>query len=924
MEFINSALDLDLAFDESNSADAEIQDNSLFASSNNSYQQSSMFSTETLNNLLNENAFNHTIFSEISAATNAEPEPVIELSDDGEADDYEIVSVATNVTRKRHRHSTENYTGNKRKQHDSVQLYNDSQKNKNRNVPLKKRGANNREEELNFLNLIAGEDSNQVQNLKIIPSKEEKTAVAATICDSTSSNASSSSCNSNASTSHTSHFHNLEPKIDNSSICNCFECFPTLGSGSSSSSRVKCKKLKKEESKQQQPSSSSSSAKNISNSASSTSSNIDSSLIPGPSGLQNNTKNKGPVKKRVHFESDDDYDSDEQTPQPSIVTTEIEIESESNNVQIDVKTDALNAPHLQLDWLSDSSSQGEMEENDDDDDVIFVNDRSEPIDLTADSDSDNDVRNNSSNTAPSSVDTISIDKKRSNGNANMNETQQNRDLSCQLTFWPTLDAMSSSRLSLPAQRQHSIGTQRTTSAISIPLQNQNNRIVNPHVLIPNPPVVTATPVATGPLNFHEIITGNDVMLFDGAHNFSARELPRSRVVTPPQPTISVTHVDPHSDNSANQIREANQNSNQNNSHLHSLPHQYHHHHYRHLNHHSNTNQTPAHSYVRRNPIYRPPTTISNCDATNPQNSESSNSNPNNNVTTANQQSQQQQHQQSINCRQHIGRCPFMTEGHHYNRPRRMQRDFYPMSSNRPYAVHEDLWRRQYQEQEIRRHYWSPTFNESTPEVQVLRPPPPIMVDPIGSHRLVSAVGDNSTNGNSPNDILNRFDHIQQMTTRVRRAPINHDRNTTFNESEQGQPHIHHHMHYSIPQPAPHVHLSIGVRPSERFNQPLNLLNRLNRFVRVIEERVSRGATQETIEINTLPHKYKKLRRTSETDEDSEKCTICLSQFEIDNDVRRLPCMHLFHRDCVDQWLVTSKHCPICRVDIETQIKYSDL
>lgn len=107
---------------------------------------------------------------------------------------------------------------------------------------------------------------------------------------------------------------------------------------------------------------------------------------------------------------------------------------------------------------------------------------------------------------------------------------------------------------------------------------------------------------------------------------------------------------------------------------------------------------------------------------------------------------------------------------------------------------------------------------------------------------------------------------------------------------------------------PHVHLSIGVRQPDRpHNHPLNLLTRLNRFVRVIEERGNRGATQvnelkmsyhvyegfiklllcpqETIEINTLPHKYKKLRRASETDEDSEKCTICLSQFELDNDVR---------------------------------------
>ena len=54
----------------------------------------------------------------------------------------------------------------------------------------------------------------------------------------------------------------------------------------------------------------------------------------------------------------------------------------------------------------------------------------------------------------------------------------------------------------------------------------------------------------------------------------------------------------------------------------------------------------------------------------------------------------------------------------------------------------------------------------------------------------------------------------------------------------------------------------------------------------------------------------------ESDDEGDKCTICLSEFEDSEDVRRLPCMHLFHTACVDQWLSSNKRCPICRVDIE--------
>ena len=79
---------------------------------------------------------------------------------------------------------------------------------------------------------------------------------------------------------------------------------------------------------------------------------------------------------------------------------------------------------------------------------------------------------------------------------------------------------------------------------------------------------------------------------------------------------------------------------------------------------------------------------------------------------------------------------------------------------------------------------------------------------------------------------------------------------------------------------------------------------------------NRGASQEVIEAHTVPYKYSKGIKCDE--KGPEKCTICLCDFEDQEDVRRLPCMHLFHIQCVDQWLPTNKRCPICRVDIEAK------
>jgi hypothetical protein len=37
-------------------------------------------------------------------------------------------------------------------------------------------------------------------------------------------------------------------------------------------------------------------------------------------------------------------------------------------------------------------------------------------------------------------------------------------------------------------------------------------------------------------------------------------------------------------------------------------------------------------------------------------------------------------------------------------------------------------------------------------------------------------------------------------------------------------------------------------------------------------------------------------------EEEEDCKICWSSFEKDEVVKRLPCLHQYHTECIDQWL----------------------
>lgn len=75
-----------------------------------------------------------------------------------------------------------------------------------------------------------------------------------------------------------------------------------------------------------------------------------------------------------------------------------------------------------------------------------------------------------------------------------------------------------------------------------------------------------------------------------------------------------------------------------------------------------------------------------------------------------------------------------------------------------------------------------------------------------------------------------------------------------------------------------------------------------------------------VERNTRTFKYE--TRASVSDDVSNECPICLLKFVDQEDVRRLPCFHLFHTECVDKWLLDQKEvCPNCRMNINSTADY---
>ena len=93
----------------------------------------------------------------------------------------------------------------------------------------------------------------------------------------------------------------------------------------------------------------------------------------------------------------------------------------------------------------------------------------------------------------------------------------------------------------------------------------------------------------------------------------------------------------------------------------------------------------------------------------------------------------------------------------------------------------------------------------------------------------------------------------------------------------------------------------------------NIINIINIFTNTINNPPPMEDVVVTTDIS-------KLNTITIKDDIEDKCTICLLDIDIGNEIFDITCKHYFHKNCLAKYLESYNHiCPICRSDIGTSM-----
>ncbi|XP_009626395.1 E3 ubiquitin-protein ligase CIP8-like [Nicotiana tomentosiformis] len=55
-----------------------------------------------------------------------------------------------------------------------------------------------------------------------------------------------------------------------------------------------------------------------------------------------------------------------------------------------------------------------------------------------------------------------------------------------------------------------------------------------------------------------------------------------------------------------------------------------------------------------------------------------------------------------------------------------------------------------------------------------------------------------------------------------------------------------------------------------------------------------------------------------------ECVICMEKMEVGSEARKMPCSHVYHGNCLMNWLVVKRVCPLCRFVLPSRMRIQNL
>jgi hypothetical protein len=104
----------------------------------------------------------------------------------------------------------------------------------------------------------------------------------------------------------------------------------------------------------------------------------------------------------------------------------------------------------------------------------------------------------------------------------------------------------------------------------------------------------------------------------------------------------------------------------------------------------------------------------------------------------------------------------------------------------------------------------------------------------------------------------------------------------------------------------------GIRSQRRTIPFMDFTNQSFGFnlTELIERLRNRDNPTDQEIMNELPET--KIEDVNKLDPEKKNCVICLEDFKNGDKATVLPCIHLFHTTCIQNWLKTQNSCPICK------------